>query len=101
MAGRIQSLAVKEKARVLIKEGQGVAIRAILGLKFAFEVGCPDGIGPLSGGRRTSRVARFASFSSLARESLSFDDIIDRGLGGKLKVGGDLAGLLSDFPAPP
>ncbi len=46
-------------------------------------------------------MARFASFSSLARESLSIDDIIDGGLGGKLKMGGDLAGLLSDFSAPP
>ena len=46
-------------------------------------------------------MARFASFSSLARESLSFDNIIDCGLGGKLKVGGDLGGLLSDFPGPP
>jgi hypothetical protein len=51
ITGRIHSLALDQEARILVKDRQGIAIYTVFGLEFAFVIGCPDVIGPLSGCR--------------------------------------------------
>ncbi len=42
LAGRLQGLAKKQKARRMIGDGEGIAISAVAKLELAFEIGAPE-----------------------------------------------------------
>ena len=72
---RKQALATEQIARVTIRDGQGVAVATIAGLKLPFEIDAPDVIGGCDNGSGFAGMPCLAPLRSLSDQPFSFKDL--------------------------